>query len=207
MSVIHKTMARGLAGAAFVHLALFAATAPYAEARHRADKPAAQPVSVIAHLPLAGDSVNEIFLQEQGGAEYLYLGQGSQGGVAIVDVTKPSEPSIIKRMAWPNQASNGKFEVVGHGLAIAGAADNATAETPTRGRTLVVLDLSDPRDPKAILSLSGVTGTLADDARSLVYITNSDGLWILKHPPEPSISSETRRCLSEDAFNELASCQ
>jgi ferredoxin-NADP reductase len=42
--------------------------------------------------------------------------------------------------------------------------------------------------------------------RNLVYITNSDGLWILKHQPEQGMSSATRGCSSEDASNDLASC-
>jgi len=128
-------------------------------------------------------------------------------GFAIVDVTKPNQPNVIKREAWPNEASAGKLQMVGGGLALVEAPDAATAETVSRPETLKVLDLSDPTNPRTILSFSGVTSTLADDARNLVYITNSDGLWILKHQPEQAMPSETRGCLSEDVFNEFASCQ
>jgi hypothetical protein len=91
-------------------------------------------------------------------------------------------------------------------LALAEAPDTATAETVSSTETLRVLDLSDPANPRTILTFSRVTSTLADDERNLVYITNSDGLWILKHQPEQGISSAIRGCSSEDASNDLASC-
>jgi hypothetical protein len=34
--------------------------------------------------------------------------------------------------------------------------------------------------PKEIRSLSGVTASLKDKARGLIYVTNGDGLWIVK---------------------------
>jgi hypothetical protein len=161
---------------------------------------------VIAHLPLPGGPVNELVLQQRGSKQYLYVEQNSSEGVAIVDVTAPSQPNIIKRGAWPNAFSTWKLQMVGSRLALAEAPDTGTAETVSRTGTLKVLDLNDPANPKTILSLSGVTSTLADDARNLVYIANNDGLWILKVQPEQA-PYEARACLSEDAFNEFASCQ
>jgi hypothetical protein len=61
--------------------------------------------------------------------------------------------------------------------------------------------------PNGNLGLSGVTSTLADDAHNLVYITNGEGLWILKHQPDQARSSVTRSFSSEDASNDSASCQ
>ena len=48
-------------------------------------------------------------------------------------------------------------------------------------RTVNILDFSDPTNPRAILSFSGVTNTLNDEAHNLVYITNSEGLWIVRN--------------------------
>jgi hypothetical protein len=206
MKIIHKAIVRNLAGAALI-LAFLAATAPSADAGHRAGKPAVQPAPVIAHLPLGGASVSQMFVREQGGIQYLYLGQTSKDGVAIVDVTKPNQPSMVKRLAWPNEASNGKFQILGGGLALAKAPDTAEVEAASRTENLMVLDLSDPANPRTIRSFSGVTSTLADDSRNLLYIANSEGLWILKHRPEQATSSEPRGCLSGDALHEIANCQ
>jgi hypothetical protein len=207
MKFIHKANVRENIGKALLFLAFFAAAVPGANAKHRPVKPAEQPALVIAHLPLGGASVNQMFLREQGGIQYLYLGESSKDGLAIVDVTKANQPSIIKRIAWLNEGSTGKLQLVGDRLALAETPDTATAETVSRTGTLTLLDLSDPTNPRTIQSFSGVTSTLADDARNLVYITNNDGLWILKHQPDQAAFSKPRGCLTEDAFNEFASCQ
>jgi hypothetical protein len=205
MKVVPKSSVQNPTSVVLALLACFAAISPSASAKHGPVKPAVQPAAVIAHMALPGASVSQLVLQEHDGKQYLYVGEDSKQGFAIVDVTKPSQPNIIKREAWPNKASTGKLQMVGGQLALAEAADTATPESRTE--TLTVLDLSDPANPRTILTFTGVTSTLADDARNLVYITNSEGLWILKHQPEQAKPSEIRGCRSEDATNELASCQ
>jgi len=205
--IIPKSVVSKHASLALSLLACFASISPSASANHRAVKPAPQPASVVAHLPLPGGPVNELVLQQRGSKQYLYVEQDSSEGVAIVDVTTPSQPNVIKREAWPNASSTGKLQMIGSRLALAEAPDSAAAETISRTGTLKVLNLNDPGNPKTILSLSGVTSTLTDDARNLVYIANNDGLWILKVQPEQAAFQEPRACLSEDATDEFASCQ
>lgn len=207
MKVMQTTILKNLAGLVLGLLAVLATTAPGANAKHGAGAPPAPPAAVIAHLELDGTSVGQMSLRDEGGTQYLYLGQNSKDGVAIVDVSKPSQPSIVKHMAWPDQASTGKFKMVGGGLALAEARNTATAEAAPRAETLTVMDLSDAANPRTILSFSGVTSSLVDEAHNLVFITNSEGLWILKHQPEQAIAPETRGCLTADAFNEFANCQ
>jgi hypothetical protein len=209
MKVIHKAIAKEHVCNALVLLAFFAATAPGAAAKHRAVKPSEQPASVVARLALSGTPAGQMYLQENGDKQYLYIGANSKEGLMVVDVTNPTQPNIMKRLAWPNEGSTGKLQMVGGGIALAKAPENdgaaLTDVSPTE--TVNLLDLSDPTNPRTIQSFSGVTGTLVDDARNLVYITNSDGLWILKHRPAGTASSRPRGCLTEDAFNEFANCQ
>jgi hypothetical protein len=204
-----KSVVLNHASAALALLACFAANSPSASAstKDRAVKPVVQPASVIAHLPLPGPSVSELALQQRGHKQYLYVEQASHEGFAIVDVTKPNQPNVIKREAWPNEASTGTLQMVGGRLALAEAPDTLVAEPVSRTETLNVLDLNDPANPRTILTLSGVTSTLADDAHNLIYITNNDGLWILKVQPEQAAFDEPHACLTEDATNDLASCQ
>ena len=207
MKIISKSIVKMPASAMLAGLAVFAAVSASANMKHRADKPAVQPATVIAHVALSGASVSQLVLQEHGGKQYLYIEQASKAGFAIVDVTQANQPNIIKREAWPDEASTGKLQMVEGGIALAETTDSAKAETVSRGVTLKVLDLSDPTNPRTVLSFSGVTSTLADHARNLVYITNSDGLWIVNHQPEQAIYPAPRACLSEDASNDVASCQ
>jgi hypothetical protein len=204
---VSKSVVLNHASAALALLACFAANSPSASTKDRAVKPVVQPASVIAHLPLPGPSVSELVLQQRGNKQYLYVEQSSHEGFAIVDVTKPNQPNVIKREAWPNEASTGTLQMVGGRLALAEAPEASVAALVSRTETLNVLDLNDPANPRTILTLSGVTSTLADDARNLIYITNSDGLWILKLQPEQAAFDEPRACLTEDATNDLASCQ
>jgi hypothetical protein len=195
MKVVSKSIVQKQATGVAALLAFFVVISPGASAKHRAANPALQPASVIAHLALPGAAVSQLELQQHGNKQYLYVETASKEGFAIVDVTKPDQPNVIKSEAWPNQASTGKLQMVNARLALAEAPDTATA------------DLSDPANPRTVLTFSAVTSTLADDARSLVYITNSEGLWILKHQSQQELSSQTHACSSEDASNDVASCQ
>src|ERR1700730_7149459 len=139
MKFNHKANEREHIGIALLLLA-FLVGAPGANAKHRADKPAVQPALVIAHLPLEGASVNQIFLREQGDSQYLYLGEASKDGLAVVDVTRPNQPSIIQHISWSNEGSAAKLQMVGHRLALAETPDTAMAETVSRAGTLTLLD-------------------------------------------------------------------
>ena len=53
-----------------------------------------------------------------------------------------------------------------------------------------MLDLSDPKNPKTLETFNKVTSILPDGGHDLIYLTNDEGLWILRynHPSliEPS---------------------
>src|SRR5712691_11778389 len=186
MKMTRKATLQNHASAALVLLAVFATMASSATATPRPAKPVEQPVTVIAHLLLPGAPASQMFVQEHGGKQYLYVEQASKEGFTIVDVTKPNEPSVIKRVAWPNEASTGKLQMVGAGLALATAPDGGSGTVgggyPTQ--SVRVLDLSDPANPRALQSFSGVTSVLEDDGRNLIYITSNEGLWVLRHKQE-----------------------
>ncbi len=176
---------------------LFAAMAPSTVAKPR---PAELPATVIAHLLLPGAPASQMFVLEHGGKQYLYIEQASKEGLRIVDVTKPNQPNVIKRVAWPNEASAGKLQMIRAGLALAEAPDGDSGTVgggfPTE--SVRVLDLSDPVNPQTLQSFSGVTSALTDDGRNLIYITNSEGLWILRHKQEQPTH---RGWEAEDPYN------
>ncbi len=209
MNIIHEAVAREHICNALVLFAFVAVAAPGADAKHRAATPAEQSATVVAHVPLAGSPTNEMNLQENGGKQYLYVGANSNQGLTVVDVTNPGQPQVIRRLAWPNQASSGRLQLVSGGLALAEAPDSGSmaADPAPSTRTVKVLDLSDPANPRAILSFSGVTSTLNDEAHNLVYITNSEGLWIVRNNQALGAFARPHACTSDDAYNDVASCQ
>jgi hypothetical protein len=151
--------------------------------------------TVLAHLPVPGSAVRQIFLQQENGAQYLYLQQNVH--FTVVNVTDPKNPQIVERIA-----SGGKLTDVGAGLAIAIQSDKSGQGTPST-QSVRLMDLSDPKNPRTVKSFDGVTSIYSEDARHLIYLTNSEGLWIVKH-------SETHRlpmCNSDSWEEAIAQCQ
>jgi hypothetical protein len=182
------------------------------------DKPAqsgTQRVSVIAHLPIDGAPVTQLSVQEDGGKQYLYVRQASQSAYTIVDVSHANKPKIVKRDT-SQLGSSQRLQMIGGGIALSETPDSAgtggvrhelaPAKAPAANspQSLRVLDMSDPANPKTLQTFEGVTSVLADDSRDLIYIANSEGVWILRHvqgrPPRP-------RCDSESVFSPIADCQ
>lgn len=162
---------------------LFSA-AVLASAGESTTKPTDLPATVIAHLPLPQATGNQMLLQKETGKHYLYVQQAGKTGFMIVDVSKPEQPMLLKRTAESNQATSGNLEMVSPDVAIAEAPEKTpttlTSNThPTE--TVRVLDLSDPKNPKTLETFTKVTSLLPDGGHGLIYLTNDDGLYILRY--------------------------
>ena len=149
-----------------------------------APKPTDVPATVIAHLPLPQATGSEMMLQKEHGKEYLYVQQASKPGYMVVDVSHPDAPSLLRREPGSNQSTEGDLKMVTPTVAIAEAPEK-NSDTLTSNKhateTVRVLDLSDPKDPKTLETFTKVTSTLADGRHGLLYLTNDDGLWILRY--------------------------
>jgi hypothetical protein len=153
------------------------------------------PATVIAHLPLPQATGNQMLLQRENGKQYLYVQQAAKQGFMVVDVSKPDKPSLLKHTAESNQATSGNLAMVSPDVAIAEAPEKTpttlTSSThPTE--TVRVLDLSDPRNPKTLETFNKVTSLLPDGNHGLIYLTNNEGLWILRYN-HPSLLEPARK--------------
>jgi hypothetical protein len=156
---------------------------------------ATEKVTVVAHIPLPGSAVRQIFMQNEKGKQYLLLQQNTH--FTVVDVTDPKKPQIVDRTA-----GQGKLTEVGAGLAISVQSDKSSQD-PVATQTVRLVDLSDPKNPHTVKTLNGVTSLYSDDGRQLIYIANNEGLWVIKH-------NETFRlpmCTSDSYENTVAQCQ
>jgi hypothetical protein len=147
-------------------------------------KPTDVPASVIAHLPLPQATGNQMLLQKKNGKEYLYVQQASKQGFMIVDVTKPERPNLLGRSAQSDQATAGNLEIVAPDVAIAQAPEKTPSTLTSSSRpteTVRILDMSDPRNPKVLETFTKVSSLLPDGGHGLIYLTNNEGLWILRH--------------------------
>jgi hypothetical protein len=167
-------------------------------------KPTEVPAKVIAHIPLKDAPGSDMLLQSRGDKQFLYVQKASKQGYMVVDVSKPAIPALLNVNA-NSDAIAGNLQMAGPDAALAAVPDkNAKgvlhgADSPTS--TVRLIDLSDPAHPKVLQTFNGVTGTLQDPGRALVYLANKDGLWILRHSrPGMAVSRAKRNCGSEDAL-------
>jgi hypothetical protein len=150
---------------------------------------------VVAHIPVRGSAVRQILFQEENGKRYLYLQQHVH--FTVVDVTDSDKPQIVDRVA-----SGGKLTDVGAGLAIAVSSDQSGEGTvPTQ--TVKLMDMSDPKNPRTVKTFTGVTSVFSEDGRHLIYVTNGEGLWIVKH----FMTHRLPFCTSESEENSVAQCR
>jgi hypothetical protein len=171
-------------------------------------KPTDVPATVIAHLPLPQATGSQMLLQKEKGKQYLYVQQAAKQGFMIVDVTKPEEPTLLKRTAESNQATAGNLQVVSPDVAIAEAPEKTPATLTSsshRTETVRVLDLSDPRNPKTLETFNKVTSVLPDASHGLIYLTNNDGLYILRynHPSRFEPAKKKPPCTSESEIQAM----
>jgi hypothetical protein len=147
-------------------------------------KPTDVPATVIAHLPLPQATGGQMFLQKTAGKNYLYVQQASKQGFMVVDVSKADKPNLLTRTAAPNPATAGNIEMVSPDVAIAEAPEKTPATLTSNNHptdTVRILDLADPHNPKVLQEFSGVTSLLPDGGHGLIYLTNNQGLWILRY--------------------------
>ncbi len=186
---------------ALLLLATFAFASDKKDKSKSADtSPAA--TKVISHLALEGPVPRQMFLQAQGANQYLYIDQGAQQGYTVVDVTKPSHPTVVKHV------EGGKLRAVGPGIVVTQTPEGDSSKTVARSHppteSVKVLDTSDPANPRTIQTFNGVTSVIQDGGRNLVYLTNEEGLWIVSHPPQ-RLEPERRKppCTSESAIQAM----
>jgi hypothetical protein len=165
-------------------------------------KPTDVPATVIAHLPLPQASGNQMLLQRENTKLYLYVQQAGKQGFMVVDVSHPEKPSLLKRSGESNQSTSGNLQMVSPDVAIAEAPEKkpttlTSSNHPTE--TVRVLDLSDPRNPKTLETFNKVTSILPDGGHSLIYLTNDEGLWVLRynHPALIEPAKKKPLCDSE----------
>jgi hypothetical protein len=171
-------------------------------------KPTDLPATVIAHLPLPQATGTQMLLQREDGKNYLYVQQASKQGFMIVDVSKPDRPSLLKRTAEGSMATSGNLEMVSPDVGIAETPDKkpttlTSSNHPTE--TVRVLDLSDPHNPKTLQEFNGVTSLLPDGGHGLIYLTNNEGLWILRYtrPALLEPAKKKRPCDSESEIEAM----
>ncbi len=160
----NKNIFKGLCRTAIAVVAIGIAAAPVIHAKPKSKSREGNLTNVVAHVELAGGPVTRMLLVQKSGKEYLLLGLDSSERVAILDVSEPGKPRAIDATA-PAQSPATEVKLVADTLTLFGRSDTETTA---------------PSSPKEIRNLTGVTAFMKDKAHGLIYVTNGDGLWIVK---------------------------
>ena len=182
--------------------------APYATAQNSGGT-AEEVVKVVGHLPLEGMHVNQMFVLQRGQSYFLYLHRPAKESLALADVSEPTKPLLLSRNAL--KASAGiRLEPPAGGSVLAltdqpeaNSARLTPASAPLPTETVQLVDLSDPSGPKVLKTFHGVTSLYPEDGRKLVYLVDSEGLWILSH----HLLRPVPLCTSRDALSPMPNCQ
>jgi hypothetical protein len=171
-------------------------------------KPTDVPATIIAHLPLPQATGSQMLLQKDHAKRYLYVQQAAKQGFMVIDVTDPESPNLLKRTAESNQATSGNLQIVSPDVAIAVAPDKTPTTLTSSNRpteTVRVLDLSDPNNPKTLQTFTKVTSILPDGSHGLVFLTNNEGLWVLRYN-RPALLEPAKKktpCTSESSIQAM----
>jgi len=142
-----------------------AAASPAIQAKPNPNKGEDKPANVVAHVQLSGGPVTRMLLVKKEGKEYLLVGLDSTASVAVFDVSNPDRPRTIDTTSSATGAPSAEVKVVADTLTLFGSSDAGTASSA---------------NSKDMRSFSGVTASMKDKTRGLIYVTNGDGLWIVK---------------------------
>ncbi|MGA3241403.1 MAG: hypothetical protein ABSG03_34505 [Bryobacteraceae bacterium] len=147
---------------------------------------------VVAHIPLSSATVQMFTRRDDKGRLYLYALHPAGVAVSVVDITNAARPALVTQVAYPSPIGYGNVQTIGTNTALVELPDQSAAPSnPAPVKTLALLDTSDPAAPRITLRFSGVTAVARDDSRSLLFIANKEGLWIVRHyePPDKGVAA------------------
>jgi hypothetical protein len=151
--------------------------------------PAPDRIDVIAHFPLSGGPVTHLTVGAHWQNNYLYLDRGGESPVSILDVTNPAAPAAAGELDVPKEEAGGKLSAVVGTAALIASSPSAAAQQATK-QIVTILSFADPEHPTVVRQFPGVTAMLKDTSRDLIYLINSDGLWVLRVEPATDVQLE-----------------
>lgn len=146
--------------------------------KHPKQGPPQDQIQVVAHLPLTG-KVNCFLTTKHYSRDYLYVEYEAGQTVALIDTTSPEHPAILANVASGGGTnSDALLTVTGNAALVMDGPAPAQAFTPDR--TIRVMSFADPAHPTVQHEFQNVSAMARDDSRGLIFLANTEGLWILQ---------------------------
>ena len=155
---------------------------------------------MIGHITTTKGTVTGLYSTKHYSSDYLYAEQAGGKYVTVIDITKPGQPVALGDVGYTpaDGASASLLAVVGTSALI--SEEQGTAGIAPRSQTVRIMDFSDLQHPKVAREFAGVTATSRDDKRGLIFIANSEGVWILHQgfAADPEVQKEYDRRIAND---------
>jgi hypothetical protein len=136
-------------------------------------------IQVVGHIALTNGPVVRFLATQHYSSYYLYAERGPGQAATLIDITKTNQPSVLADVAYAPTGSSGNLTVVAGTAALVSSEPAApTAVQPPQ--TIRIMDFSDPQNPKIAREFTNVTAMTRDAGRGLIFVANTDGIWILQ---------------------------
>ena len=155
----------------------------YARDHEKKHKQQQQPkvvgIYLIGHLPLSETTVSHISAMSDSRRELLQLTDATQRTLTVVDVTMPEQPKLVGQVQLPADLANSALQTRIGDTALFAATENPSSDRRD-SRSITLVDFANPSNPKTVQKFENVTAVWMDRDRELIYLANSEGLWILQ---------------------------
>jgi hypothetical protein len=177
-------------------LLLTSASGLYAKNKHPKKPDGASPdsrdtITVVAHIPLGGGAVTSFTSTQHYDRSYVYAEHESGKSVTLIDVTNVNRPEVLGEMANPNGSTSESLVAATGNIALESDSPAGDSKAAT-AQTLRIMDFSDAAHPLIAQEFKGVTAVSRDTGKNLIFLANSDGIWILRQHfgEDPAVDRE-----------------
>lgn len=152
-----------------------------AQSKDKKKKPAPKDpqdtIEVVGHIQPSQGPVTRFLTTQHYSSYYLYVEYAGGKNVTLVDVSKTTQPVVLADVpVVPDGGSVSLFAVAG---TAALTTEKPVTQEAVAPQTMRIMDFSDPQHPKIAREFTGVTAMSRDDRRGLIFLGNSEGVWIL----------------------------
>ena len=104
-------------------------------------------------------------------------------------MTDPAKPRFDKQFKLPEPLDSVNLEALVGSTALLAGQSSQPAATVTP-RSISIVSFADPANPRLVRQFANVTAIRVDPERGLIYLVNSDGLWVLRQHPARNLDLE-----------------
>ena len=151
-------------------------------------------IAVVGHLALPGAAVTNLRVLDDSTRYLIEVTDGKTHTLNIVDVADATHPRLAQQIRKSADLRNTRLQLAVGDAALFESSPAAAQPTP---RTITIVNVANPKNPRTMRRFTDVTSVLPDRSRGLIYLTNPEGLWVLQ-----TSSAADRRAL-ERQFDEM----